>query len=595
MKFYSSALLFAALFTSAVAQTTILPAPDQAANNPMEFSSPIDTTKFFPQIDRTLTSKPGRPSNPMQIPLLTSAMNDLKFGEMTSTPRTAIERLFPGIGATGWVPADPDIAVGPNHIVSVVNSSIGFFTKTGTSQFQQQASAFFTGLGAGTFIFDPKCFYDKANGRYVLVILEQSDTTQTSKLLFAVSDDNDPNGTWYRYRLEARLTVGGVNYWLDYPGLGGNQNAYVVTGNMFGFTSGFAGARFIVIPKTPVLTGAAVSTFSLRDSSGASVQVAEAQDSTATGIYAISRSGTSNMKVYCVNNPSTAPTLSSAFVAVPTFTVPSGAATSTSNRTLDALDGRVMNAAWRGGKLVTSHCVLNGSFKSCRWYELNTGSWPASGLPTLTQSGQLGSTTANFICPAVAINSVGSIGAIFTRCNTSITADVAVTGRVASDAAGTMGAPQILATSAGNNYASARWGDYFGCDVDPLDDTKFWGVAMTVASTNNWATQIVSWNVVAAPVVNLSSVSINPSTVRGGVSSTGTVTLSGPAPAGGATVILSSNNTSFARVSGQVVVPQGATSATFVINTSRTTTNRVVTITASRNGVTRTANITVTR
>ena len=80
----------------------------------------------------------------MQMPLLTSAMNDLKFGEMTSTPRTAIERLFPGIGATGWVPADPDIAVGPNHIVSVVNSSIGFFTKTGTSQFQQQASAFFT-------------------------------------------------------------------------------------------------------------------------------------------------------------------------------------------------------------------------------------------------------------------------------------------------------------------------------------------------------------------------------------------------------------------------------------------------------------------
>jgi len=595
MKFFSSALLFAALVASAVAQTTILPAPDQAAKNPMEFSSPIDTTKFFPQIDRTLTKKPGRPSNPMQMPLLTSAANELKFGEMTSTPRTTLERLFPGIGATGWVPADPDIAVGPNHIVTVVNSSIGFFTKTGTSQFQQLAGTFFSGLGAGTFIFDPKCFYDKASGRYVIVVLEQSDTTQTSKLLFAVSDDNDPNGTWYRYRLEARLTVGGVNYWLDYPGLGGNQSAYVVTGNMFGFTSGFAGAQFIVIPKTPVLTGAGVSTFSLRDSSGASVQVAEAQDSTATGIYAISRSGTSNMKVYCVNNPSTAPTLSSAFVTVPTFAVPSGAATSTSNRTLDALDGRVMNAAWRGGKLVTSHCVQNGSFKACRWYELNTGSWPASGLPTLTQSGQLGSTTENYICPAVAINSVGSIGAIFTRCNTSITADVAVTGRVTSDAAGTMGAPQILATSAGNNYASARWGDYFGCDVDPLDDTKFWGVAMTVASTNNWATQIVSWTVAAAPVVDLSSVTISPSSVRGGVSSTGTVTLTGPAPAGGATVTVSSDNTSFARVSGQVIVPQGATSATFVINTSRTTVNRVVTITASRNGVSKTATITVTR
>jgi hypothetical protein len=226
---------------------------------------------------------------------------------------------------------------------------------------------------------------------------------------------------------------------------------------------------------------------------------------------------------------------------------------------------------------------------------LNTGSWPASGLPTLTQSGQLGSTTENYICPAVAINSVGSIGAIFTRCNTSITADVAVTGRVSSDSAGTMGAPQILATSAGNNYASARWGDYFGCDVDPLDDTKFWGVAMTVASTNNWATQIVSWTVAAAPVVDLISFTVSPSSVRGGVSSTGTVTLSGPAPAGGTTVNVLSDNTPFARVSGQVIVPEGATSATFVINTSRTTTNRVVTITASRNGVSKTATITVTR
>src|SRR6266403_2222875 len=46
----------------------------------------------------------------------------------------------------------------------------------------------------------------------------------------------------------------------------------------------------------------------------------------------------------------------------------------------------------------------------------------------------------------------------------------------------------------------------------------------------------------AAPALSLSSLALNPTSVVGGNSSTGTVTLSGPAPAGGATVALSSSN-----------------------------------------------------
>jgi hypothetical protein len=80
--------------------------------------------------------------------------------------------------------------------------------------------------------------------------------------------------------------------------------------------------------------------------------------------------------------------------------------------------------------------------------------------------------------------------------------------------------------------------------------------------------------------------------VNAGSSSTGTVTLSGAAPAGGATVSLSSSNTAAAQVPASVMVPAGATGATFDMATSTINSVTAVTITTSYNG-TRTATLTV--
>src|SRR5437016_2283822 len=63
--------------------------------------------------------------------------------------------------------------------------------------------------------------------------------------------------------------------------------------------------------------------------------------------------------------------------------------------------------------------------------------------------------------------------------------------------------------------------------------------------------------------LTLSSVTLTPTTVNGGVPSTGLVTLSGAAPSGGAVVTLSSSNTSVATVPASVTVPAGASSARF--------------------------------
>src|SRR6266581_6749072 len=83
----------------------------------------------------------------------------------------------------------------------------------------------------------------------------------------------------------------------------------------------------------------------------------------------------------------------------------------------------------------------------------------------------------------------------------------------------------------------------------------------------------------------LTSLTLNPSSVAGGPlgSSTGTVMLSAPAPAGGAQVTLSSSDPSVASVPASVTVPAGATSATFTVNTSIVVISTTVTISASYN------------
>ena len=93
--------------------------------------------------------------------------------------------------------------------------------------------------------------------------------------------------------------------------------------------------------------------------------------------------------------------------------------------------------------------------------------------------------------------------------------------------------------------------------------------------------------------VTLSSVALSPTSVTGGSSSTGTVTLSGPAPSYGVPVDLLSSSASVATVPSNVTVAGGASSATFTVSTSAVAASTPVTITASYAGVSKTASLTV--
>lgn len=106
--------------------------------------------------------------------------------------------------------------------------------------------------------------------------------------------------------------------------------------------------------------------------------------------------------------------------------------------------------------------------------------------------------------------------------------------------------------------------------------------------------QTVTLPVPSVPLLpSASSLTLNPASVAEGQSSTGNVTLSGPAPAAGAQVTLSSSNTA-ASVPAAVTVAAGSTSATFAISTNPVAASTVATIFASYDGVSPSASLTVT-
>jgi hypothetical protein len=89
------------------------------------------------------------------------------------------------------------------------------------------------------------------------------------------------------------------------------------------------------------------------------------------------------------------------------------------------------------------------------------------------------------------------------------------------------------------------------------------------------------------------SLSISPQTIQSQGQPQATVTLASAAPAGGALVLLSSNDSATARVPASVTVPGGARSTTFVIDTSTVVTNTTVLITATYGGASMSSTLTV--
>ena len=400
--------------------------------------------------------------------------NDLRSGLGQTETTIHDEGGFTAIVQTPWTPPDPSIAVGPNHVVVTVNMAIGFYDKNGNEQFSANLDStgnpgFFEGLGAGDFTFDPKCFYDPIAERFVVLALEQYGSTE-AWITMAVSDDDDPNGVWYKYRTWAVITVSGNTYWVDYPGFGFDDGYYYVTGNLFPLSGGgTAGALYRVFDKTPMLVGDPIVISDVREGSHWSMQGAQHHGDSPSA-YFIGRKNSTQLLVSRIDNPAN-PSVSSNDVSVPSNSSPDYI--SNPGGSLWALDARIMNAQYRDGSLWTAHGVLgNGSNSVARWYEIEVSD---SSPPSLRQSGDvtLPLGISSFF-PAIAPNKRGEAAIVVAAASSSQYPSVYVFGRTQGDALGVMGtATQVVVGTAG---ADGRWGDYLDMTIDPNNDIRFWYV-----------------------------------------------------------------------------------------------------------------------
>src|SRR5437764_8007327 len=132
---------------------------------------------------------------------------------------------FGGIGASGYIPPDPNIAVGktdPNtgigYIVQMVNSQIAVFNKKSGALLSgpTSLSSLWTSLGgacAGSNAGDPVVQYDAAADRWLVTQLGSTSGPNYSECI-AVSVGPDPRGSYnlYKYDFDGSLN--------DYPKFG---------------------------------------------------------------------------------------------------------------------------------------------------------------------------------------------------------------------------------------------------------------------------------------------------------------------------------------------------------------------------------------
>ena len=170
---------------------------------------------------------------------------------------------IPDVSVLGYsyIPPDPYLAVGPNHVIATVNTQFRIIDKSGNILKTIPGDSWFGTtypVTAASGVFDPKIIYDHYANRWVMVWLQQSNTDSTSHFLISVSGSSDPTGTWYNWALPANVLGDSVvGNWADYEGVGYDSLAIYLTSNQWSIAGYFQYTRLRIIPKAQLYNNTA--------------------------------------------------------------------------------------------------------------------------------------------------------------------------------------------------------------------------------------------------------------------------------------------------------------------------------------------------
>jgi hypothetical protein len=442
-------------------------------------------------------------------------------------------------------PPDPNIAVGPNHVVEMVNLQFAVYSKTGATILAPSSiGALWSGFAVNDCVDesgDPVVMYDQVADRWILSQFTTrglSNHNLPNYNCIAVSTSPDPTGTYFRYAFST-----GFNF-PDYPKYGIFKDSYVITTREFGDTSNFYGIGVYAIDRNKVLNGepdardvkftldSSVVPISLmgdgllpamvdgntKPKEDATIPVIGTQDD--QGGYGASFDALNiwDLDVKWRATPTASFTLNTQLpVAAFDSAFPCGPVSprdclpqpgiTNSTQFLDVLSYRqrpTWRLAYRNNgtyeSLVTAQTVqARPGVAGMRWYEIHRVGTAYSLYQQGTYAPDDG---VDRWMGSVAQDKFGNIALGYSVVNgTSVFPGIRYTGRLAGDPLGqmTLGEGTIIDGTGVQRTANSRWGDYTSMNVDPVDDCTFWYVneyytlAGQLSSTAGWQTRIASF------------------------------------------------------------------------------------------------------
>ncbi len=443
------------------------------------------------------------------------------------------------------IPPDTHGAVGPNHLMVVLNTQIRIQTRTGAAISTATLDSFFSTVpGPWAFgtpnTFDPQVFYDPFNGRWMFAVTADGDEA-TSAILLAVSQTSDPTGNWKIYKVDVDSTGAA---WADYPRMGFNKNWIVITVNMFSVSpaSGFKRSQIYAFNKATLYAFAATAGFKVfNDVCGPSTTIcaftqtpALTYDNTLNTLYMVedwdshtklrisSITGTAAAPVYSTSHP-----LTTAVTAANSWTFgPSGgndfAPQLGSTNKIQTNDSRIQSVVYRLGSLWAAHTIFLPNTaaptrSSIQWWQIT----PAGAVQ---QRGRVDDPTGSkfYAFPSIAVNNNKDVLIGYSRFSSQQYASANYSFRAGTDALNTLRDPATLRAGAGVYFKTFggtrnRWGDYSNTVVDPLNDLDMWTVQEHAAAVSGGVSRWGTWwgriaSITPTPLIQLGTVTATDAT-----------------------------------------------------------------------------------
>jgi len=412
----------------------------------------------------------------------------------------------------GIEPPDPWVAVGPADVVQSVNSLIRITDRAGTPKTQVTAQSFFGVLPAQVNSADPRIIYDAQHDRWVGTYLSYDCTD--GYLYLAVSQTNDPTGTWRRWY----FTYAG--YLPDYPGLGSSDDKIAISADEFVIdplapeciAPSSPSTSLLVVDWAATLGSGPIGDAYFRSPGYSSWRPAP-NHSPGTAIHVVGQRLSDGDVTYAsitgdVANPN-APGPDPAPVqfvgpvdvtAIAPFTTPPAPRQPGFPSTISAaVDSRPTDAIWTNGSLwfVSTYPLLLARDSSLRdtvrVTELRTGA-----SPTIRQDFVIGFAGFDTYMGGLGIAGDGTAYVVYSTSSPTDYVSTWANLQHPSDPVDSY-SDTFLVASGGGTYQGGRWGDYVGVATDPIDPKAVWAADEIPTSGGGWTTRVAMLESVGQP------------------------------------------------------------------------------------------------